>query len=586
MKRITFWGLLTVVCCIFALPIQGLASDGTQPFVVVSDLYGSSNFALSNGDGTLTEQQEIMRFDTGVDQSISSGVGDFDNDGVLDFILAVGNDAGIQYPFRKIENNGLVERSRSTESSRGGYPAGMAVADFDEDGKLDFVMAYDGSIDCDFYKGHGDMTFTPYEIPGAAPSASIAADSGDFDGDGHADFVVVSYSTGIAYINLGNGDGTFTTYAKTLVTWSAFRSVAAADLNGDGLDDLIVNFIGYPAYLAVFLNNGDVEIDSTDYGYGFDLFTYVIDFNMNVSPVDTYDLDNDGIQDLIIGGYNHQTPDTLFHGIGVMLGNGDGTFGPGKSYGGATEGLDLITSVSAPTLLPAKATNKDPIAAIYCETPEVTVGESVIVDGDDSEDPDGEIVSYVWDFGDGTMAEGLTAEHVYYDVGQYVITLTVTDNKGAEAIDEFMVDVSAMSAGLRVYPRYLKLRHRWGLMHGWVKLPQGCDATQVGVNSIEVVEDGSAQFIDLENSRRGMNIKTRRWLAKRGKFYLNFDRKATINALSGNSNQVVIRVNGEAFCNGDVVDFSAEDTIHVIKHKKKKKRKSWRGCKRRWRRAH
>ncbi|MBW2409177.1 MAG: VCBS repeat-containing protein [Deltaproteobacteria bacterium] len=593
MKRITFWILMTVVCCIFAVPIQGSASEGTQPFVVASDLYGSSNFAMSKGDGTLLPQQEIIRFDPSDDWSFSNGVGDFDNDGALDVILAVGYEAGIVYLFGKIENNGFVEQSRTTEWSKGRYPGRMAVADFDEDGNLDFIMTYDESIDCDFYKGHGDLTFTPYELQGAAPLASIGADSGDFNKDGHADFVAVSYSYGLAYINLGNGDGTFTTLQKTLITWSGFRSVAAGDLNGDGLDDLVVNLAAYSQYLAVFLNNGLVETDNSAYGYGFTLFTYVIDYNMDVSPVDTYDLNADNNQDLIIGRYNHDTPDGFFHGIGVMLGNGDGTFGPGQSYGGATEGLDLITSVSAPTLLPAEVRNMEPVAVLYIDQYEVAAGQPVILDGQDSYDEDGEIVNYEWDFGDdsrvleNTLAdksieEVATAEHVYYEVGTYTITLTVIDDQGASGVAEVTVTVTAQPAGMKIFPKTLNLESRGRWVHAWVTLPEGFDAAKANAYSILIQTDNGSASLGPDD----MAVITRKWLAKKNRFYIRMDRRAVISAVEaagGPSNETKFElIGGAAYNNGPSATFAADDTIRTIKPVKKKKKQSWRGWKRRW----
>ena len=596
MKRITLWSLLTVVCCIFTVPIQGIASDGTQPFVVVSDLYGSSNYSLSNGDGTLTDQQEIIRFDPSDDWSFSNGVGDFDNDGAQDFILAVGYEAGIVYLFGKIEDSGFVEQSRSTEWSRGRYPGRMAVADFDEDGNLDFVMTYDGSIDCDLYKGHGDLTFTPVEIGNAAPSASIGADSGDFNGDGHADFVVVSYSTGIAYINLGNGEGDFTTLQKTLIYWSGYRSVAAADLNGDGLDDLVVSFeTPYVQYMAVFLNNGYVEIDSNAYGYGFVHETYIINPNIYSSPIDLYDLDNDGNHDLIIGGYNHQTPDGYFHGIGVMLGTGGGYFGPAKSWGGDTEDLDLITSVSAPTLLPAEVKkNIEPVAILYSDQYEVVSGQPVFLDGQDSYDEDGEIVSYEWDFGDDSavlekdpadksIAEVATAEYVYYDPGTYTVILTVVDDQGATGVAEVTITVTAHDASMRILPGTLNLKSRGRWVHAWVKLPEGFDATTVNVDSMSIkTENGSASL-----GSNDITVITRKWMARHGRFYLRMNRQTVINAVEtagGPSNQTEFELIGSADYDGHLAAFEAEDTIRTIK-KNKKKRKSWRGCKRRWRRG-
>ena len=47
-----------------------------------------------------------------------------------------------------------------------------------------------------------------------------------------------------------------------------------------------------------------------------------------------------------------------------------------------------------------------------------------------STDQDGDYLSYVWNFGDGTKATGSTASHVYAAAGMYMITLTVYDGRG------------------------------------------------------------------------------------------------------------------------------------------------------------
>jgi len=47
-----------------------------------------------------------------------------------------------------------------------------------------------------------------------------------------------------------------------------------------------------------------------------------------------------------------------------------------------------------------------------------------------SRDPDGSVVSYLWSFGDGATAAGVTAVHSYVSAGTYTVRLTVTDNDG------------------------------------------------------------------------------------------------------------------------------------------------------------
>lgn len=62
--------------------------------------------------------------------------------------------------------------------------------------------------------------------------------------------------------------------------------------------------------------------------------------------------------------------------------------------------------------------------------------------GDDCCDPDGEIVDFQWDYGDGCIECGCTTKHVYTETGIYNIILTVTDNLGKEATGEIIVTVT------------------------------------------------------------------------------------------------------------------------------------------------
>jgi LysM repeat protein/outer membrane biosynthesis protein TonB len=67
----------------------------------------------------------------------------------------------------------------------------------------------------------------------------------------------------------------------------------------------------------------------------------------------------------------------------------------------------------------------------------------VIFDGSGSSDSDGTIESYEWDFGDGSAAgSGESVTHGYTSTGSFEVTLTVTDNCGATAVDTTGVTIS------------------------------------------------------------------------------------------------------------------------------------------------
>ncbi len=77
--------------------------------------------------------------------------------------------------------------------------------------------------------------------------------------------------------------------------------------------------------------------------------------------------------------------------------------------------------------------NLAPVAQFRISAEEVTVFEEVVFDGSESQDPDGEIVEFAWDFGDGNTGTGAIAIHIYAKSGQYPVSLTVRDDQGATA---------------------------------------------------------------------------------------------------------------------------------------------------------
>lgn len=51
------------------------------------------------------------------------------------------------------------------------------------------------------------------------------------------------------------------------------------------------------------------------------------------------------------------------------------------------------------------------------------------------------IVKYDWDFGDGVLKTGVTATHDYFPSGTYLVTLTVTDDRGVKTSDSKTITV-------------------------------------------------------------------------------------------------------------------------------------------------
>ncbi len=67
--------------------------------------------------------------------------------------------------------------------------------------------------------------------------------------------------------------------------------------------------------------------------------------------------------------------------------------------------------------------------------------------GAGSSDPDGSIVNYAWDFGDGGTGSGLQPAHAYAAAGSYTVKLIVTDDKGASASKSASVTVTGTGSG-------------------------------------------------------------------------------------------------------------------------------------------
>jgi len=109
-----------------------------------------------------------------------------------------------------------------------------------------------------------------------------------------------------------------------------------------------------------------------------------------------------------------------------------------ESINGDTQG---ITAFESNTITIKFLDMKPPVANAGMNQT-VTVDGSVSFDASDSTDNLG-IVSYEWDFGDGTTGTGKTIEHTYTEPGTYNVTLTVKDAADNSATDTITITVEA-----------------------------------------------------------------------------------------------------------------------------------------------
>ena len=330
-----------------------IVTAGTQNY---NNYDGEVAVRLGNGDGTFGAS---VGYSSGGCWAMSVAVGDVNGDGYPDLVVAnegycTGNGDG--------EVSVLLGNGDGTFQLAVGYDSGgegaasVVIADVNSDGKPDLIVANgclgtncaNGSVAV--LLGNGDGTFQPAVLYDSGGNRAVSVAVGDLNGDGKPDLVVANQcqaggslrtgplslcNDGFATVSvlLGNGDGTFQPAVPYSWTGDGAASVAIADVNGDGNPDLVVAVQYYDhrstiGEVSVLLGNGDGTFQAaTSYKSG----------GIQATSVAIGDFNDDGYPDLAVTNMcksTDQWDDCLGPGtVGVLLGNGDGTFLAPKTYG-------------------------------------------------------------------------------------------------------------------------------------------------------------------------------------------------------------------------------------------------------------
>jgi hypothetical protein len=117
----------------------------------------------------------------------------------------------------------------------------------------------------------------------------------------------------------------------------------------------------------------------------------------------------------------------------------------------AATGYDLLAALPDEIEAAIESDTQPPLATVT-GTSSLTEGGSASFDASGSLDPNGSIVSYHWNFGDGGSADGATVSHVFAQDGEFVVTVTTTDNDGLTDTATLNVSVSNVAPLLSGIP--------------------------------------------------------------------------------------------------------------------------------------
>ncbi len=343
-----------------SVAVRDLNGDGKLDFVVgngCSDstcTAGTAAVLLGKGDGTF---QPAVSYLAGFRVSMIA-VADVNGDGKLD-IVAANNCTASSCAAGSVTV--LLGNGDGTFKAGVSYAAGyrvvsVAIGDVNADGKPDLV-ATNGCSDSNctgssttVLLGNGDGTFkagVSYAVAGIS-ATSVAI--GDLNADGKPDLVVSvdcsdsSCFNGSVAVLLGNGDGTFKTAVSYLSGGFQTFAVAITDVNGDGKPDVIAVNDCFVSGCAFSTASGSVGVLLGNGDGTFQAATTYSSGGYGGTSAVVMDVNGDGKADLVVGNDCTLSDNCSSSNVAVLLSNGDGTFQPPVSY---DSGATFATSVAA-----------------------------------------------------------------------------------------------------------------------------------------------------------------------------------------------------------------------------------------------